>query len=156
VRALIQRIPPQIAVGTVAGYLFCDSLGNVQILVYSILGWAPRWQLLNHALAPFIVILSIALAVGSRKALTLAKAYLWFQIIFEIVAGFLAPFMVWQSIIYPPVPRGATRPSFYTFSGLWLVLDIVIWISLLLLLRRSDVTRMFSVTDANDLTMRWS
>jgi hypothetical protein len=148
-RAVLHRIPPQIVVGIVSGYLFCATFDDALTLFSPAFGVHPahpkNWLYLTpYILAPFVLLLSIALALGSRRAWILTQAYLVVRILLRVLMAVAVPMMLWHDSTHTPfLPPGVSGPALYVFIGVQLALNILISAVLFALLRRHDVEEFF-------------
>jgi Outer membrane protein (OmpH-like) len=138
------RLRPEVIVGIVSGYLFCDTFYQALALFSPAFGVYPKWwNLTPYVLAPFVVLLSVTLAFGSRRAWILTQVYLVVRIAFRLLAALIA---LWQYSHAPSMPKGLSAPSLYLFRGVQLIFGLLVSVLLLALLRRGDVKDFFRVS----------
>jgi hypothetical protein len=131
----------------VSGYLFCDSFDASLTLLAPIFGIHQEWpRLAANAFTPFIVLLAIALALGSRRAWILTQVYLVIRILVRAVAACAAPMELWHQYSSHPasLPNGTpSSPALFAFIAFIISLNVLVSVVLLLFLRRPDVRSLF-------------
>jgi asparagine N-glycosylation enzyme membrane subunit Stt3 len=146
-RSIWYRIRPEVIVGIASGYLFCDTFAQALSLSLPIFGIHSSWpRLITYFIAPFVVLLSIALALKSRRAWILTQVYLIALAAYESVAGItfwkgIAP-VLYRSPI-STLPKGVSAHSLVVLTTIQMALNVLGLILLFALLRRSDVKEMF-------------
>ena len=138
---MLARLSASTVVAVVAGYLFSDGFNRTVDFVGP-LDYMPHPIIAAESalLAVAAVLLGVALLVGWRRALSLTKLYLWFEI--------LASALVLCFVLF-----GLLEPDLYFCVRVFL--KAALSFALILLLRRPDVqTGFMEESPQEDLTNR--
>src|SRR5579884_2538577 len=133
------RIRPEIAVGIVSGYLFCDIFAQAFSLTLPIVGIHPSWpRLIAYAIAPLVIVLSIALALKNRRAWILTQVYLIALAAYQSLSAIdfskvIAP--VLDRSLISTLPNGTSAHSLVMLTTIEMILNVLGLILLFALLR---------------------